>query len=110
MSLNAGELGQEMLAAALPILKTHAIDAEGFASVEFKKIGETLVSIEQMLLVGQINQQQADLLFDMQKSASRSVLLTVKGLSLLAAQEAINAALAVVRTAVNAAVKFPLIP
>jgi hypothetical protein len=30
----------------------------------------------------------------------------MKGLSLLAAQEAINAALAVVRTVVNAAVKF----
>ena len=63
-----------------------------------------------MLRVGQINPQQAELLFDMQKSASRSVLLTVKGLSLLAAQEAINAALAVVRTVVNTAVKFPLIP
>jgi len=37
-------------------------------------------------------------------------LLTVKGLSLLTAQEAINAALAVVRTVVNTAVKFPLIP
>lgn len=46
----------------------------------------------------------------MQKSASRSVLLTVKGLSLLAAEEAINAALAVVRTVVNTAVKFTLIP
>jgi len=110
MSIDTGALGQQMLAAALPILKTHAIDAEGFASVEFKKIAETIASIEIMLRVGQINPQQAELLFDMQKSASRSVLLTVKGLSLLTAQEAINAALAVVRTVVNTAVKFPLIP
>jgi len=110
MSLDAGALGQQMLAAALPILKTHAIDAEGFASVEFKKIAQTIVSIQEMLLVKQINPQQAELLLDMQKSASRSVLLTVKGLALLAAEEAINAALDVVRGVVNAAVKFPLIP
>jgi hypothetical protein len=108
--LDARALSQEMLAAALPVLKTHATDAESFASVEFKKLADTAVSIEEMLAVGQINDAQAQLLFDMQKNASRNVLLTVKGLSLLAAEEAINAALSVVKTAVNVALKFPLIP
>ena len=46
----------------------------------------------------------------MHKSASCSVLLTLHGLALLAAEEAINAALNVVKGVVNAAVKFPLIP
>jgi hypothetical protein len=69
-----------------------------------------MVSIEEMLAAGQINQQQAQLLLDMQKSASRSVLLTLKGLALLTAEEAINAALDIVKGVVNAAVKFPLIP
>jgi|SRR5215472_116279 len=110
MSLNAGALAKKMLAAALPILTTHAVDAEAFASVEFKKIADTIVSIQIMLQAGQINNQQAELLLEMQKSASRSVLLTLKGLSLLTAEEAINAALAVVRAVVNTALKFPLIP
>ncbi|HEY4930579.1 MAG TPA: hypothetical protein VII23_03325 [Terriglobales bacterium] len=110
MSLDAGALGSKMLAAALPILKKNAVDAESFASVEFKKIAQTMVSIEEMLAAGQINQQQAQLLLDMQKSASRSVLLTLKGLALLTAEEAINAALDIVKGVVNAAVKFPLIP
>lgn len=110
MSLDAKALAMQMLAAALPILKAQAIDAESFASVEFKKIADTIASIEVMLHAGQITDQQAEILLDMQRSASRSVLLTLKGLSLLAAEEAINAALAVVRTVVNAAVKFPLIP
>ena len=110
MAIDVETLSRQMLAAALPILKTNAIDAEGFASVEFKKIAETTASIEQMLLAEQINQQQAQLLFDMQKGASRSVLLALKGLALLTAEEAINAALDVVRSVVNAAVKFPLIP
>jgi hypothetical protein len=72
MSIDTGALGQQMLAAALPILKTHAIDAEGFGLRGIQKIAETIASIQQMLLVGQINQQQAELLFDMQKSASRA--------------------------------------
>jgi hypothetical protein len=58
---------------------------------------------------GEINQQQAGLLLDMQTSASRNVLLTLQGLALLAVEEAINAALAVVKTAVNAATGFELI-
>ena len=110
MSLNAKALLQQMLAAAVPILTTHAKDAEAFASIEFKKIADTIVSIQVMLQAGQINDQQAGLLLEMQRSASRSVLLTLKGLSLLTAEEAINAALSVVRTVVNTAVKFPLIP
>ena len=110
MSLDAGALAKQMLAAALPILKTHALDTESFASVEFKKIADTIVSIEEMQASGQINHDQAQLLFDMQKNSSRSVLLTIKGLALLAAEEAINAALDVVKVVVNAAVKFPMIP
>jgi hypothetical protein len=110
MSLDVGALATQMLGAALPILKKDAQDAQSFAEVEFNKIAQTIVSIQAMLAAGQINQQQAALLLDMQKSASRSVLLTLQGLALLAAEAAINAALNVVKGVVNAAVKFPLIP
>lgn len=110
MALDVGALGSKMLDAALPILKKHAEEAESFASVEFKKISQTMASIQEMLEAEQINQQQAQLLLDMQKSSSRSVLLTVKGLELLAAEEAVNAALSIVKGVVNTAVKFPLIP
>jgi hypothetical protein len=37
------------------------------------------------------------------------VLLCLQGLSLLMAEEAVNAALSVVKTVVNTALKFPLI-
>ena len=61
------------------------------------------------MAAGQINQAQAVLLLDMQKSASRSVLLALQGLALLAVEAAINAALGVVKTAVNTAIGFALI-
>jgi hypothetical protein len=110
MSLDAGALANQMLGEALPMLKRNAADAESFAAVEFNKIAHTIVSIHDMLNAGQINQQQARLLLDMQKSASRTVLLTLRGLALLTVEEAINAALNVVKEVVNGAVKFPLIP
>ena len=45
----------------------------------------------------------------MQTSASRNVLLCLQGLALLAVEEAINASLDVVKTAVNTALGFALI-
>jgi hypothetical protein len=109
MALDVGTLATQMLGAALPILKKDAADAESFAKTEFTKIAQTIVSIGEQVAAGQINQDQAGLLLDMQTTASRSVLLTLKGLALLAAEEAINAALGVVKAAVNAALGFALI-
>ena len=109
MALDVGTLATQMLGAALPILKKDAQDAESFAKTEFTKIAQTIVSIGEQLTAGQINQQQAGLLLDMQTSASRNVLLTLQGLALLAVEAAINAALSVVKTAVNTALGFALI-
>ena len=109
MALDIGSLASQMLAAALPILKKDAQDAESFAKTEFTKIAQTVASIAEQLAAGQINQQQAGLLLDMQKSASRNVLLCLQGLSLLAVEAAINAALGVIKTAVNTVVGFALV-
>ena len=110
MALDVGTLASQMLGAALPILSKDAQDAESFATTEFTKIAQTIASIGEQLAAGQINQDQATLLLEMQTSASKNVLLTLQGLSLLAVEAAINAALGVVKTVVNAAVKFALIP
>ncbi len=84
-------------------------EQESFAKTEFTKIAQTIVAIGEQVSIGQINEQQAGLLLQMQTSASRNVLLTLEGLALLAVEEAINAALAVVKTAVNTALGFSLI-
>ena|ERR1041385_3991796 len=109
MALDVSTLSKQMLGAALPILKKGADDIESFAKVEFTKIAQTIVSIGEQVVAGQINQEQAALLLDMQTHASRTVLLTVEGLGILTVEEAINAALDVVKTAVNSALKFSLL-
>jgi hypothetical protein len=109
MELNVESLAQQMLAAALPVLKSHVEDAATFARTECTKMAQTLVDLHQQLASNQINQQQASLLLDMQKGAFRNVMLTVKGLDLLAVEAAINAALGVIATVVNTAVGFALL-
>jgi hypothetical protein len=109
MPLDVQDLASKMIAAAVPILSKDAKNAEAFAKTEFTKIAQTIASIGQMLSAGQINQQQAALLLDMQRSASRNVLLTLQGLALLAVENAINAALNVVKTVVNTDLGFALI-
>lgn len=107
--LNINQLVKDMLAAAATVLKKKWGDAKPFAQLEFQKIAHTIVLIGEMRASGEINDKHALLLLDMQKNASRSVLLTIEGLGILAAEQAINAALAAVSKTVNTAVGFTLL-
>ncbi|MDP4262144.1 MAG: hypothetical protein Q8941_06400 [Bacteroidota bacterium] len=79
------------------------------ATTSLKTLAHNLIDIEQMRIDGTITPEQANLLVDMQKNALKTVLLSEEGLGLLAAEAAINAVLDAVKTAVNAALGFPLI-
>jgi hypothetical protein len=92
-----------MFVAAFGVLKERAPKMRPIVEAEFKKIAQTLALVEAELGAGEISREEAALLIDMQKSATRSVLLMSQGLSLLVAEQAINTALDVVRTAVNTA-------
>lgn len=111
MALDVDALASKMLSAALPLLRKDAQTAESFAKTEFTKMAQTLASIGEQLASEpqQITQQQAALLFDMQKHAARNVLLTLEGLGLLAVEAAINAALGVIKATVNKALGFALL-
>ena len=70
-------------------------------------VGEAFAT--QVSVLARDGVQQAELHLQIQKNAMRSVLLTVEGLGLLAAEQAINQALALVKDQVNAAVGFALL-
>ena len=109
MALNVEKIGLDMFNAAFPILRKRAPTIKAFAQGEFRKIAVQLVTIEGELARGRITREQAAILVEMQKSASRAVLLSAKGLSLLVVEQALNAALDVVRKAVNTAVGIKLL-
>jgi hypothetical protein len=109
MAIDVQALATTMFEAAWKVLKEKAPEVEGYAEGEFKKIAQTIATIEAARVRGQIAPEQAALLLDMQKSATRSVLLCSSGMELLAAEAAVNAALAAARPVINGAIGFVLV-
>ena len=109
MSINAGDLLTNMLGAAQGVLAEKWPEVQEYAQAELKGIAEGIVLVERLYLANQINQEQAKLLFEMKKNTARTVLLTIEGLGILAVEQAVNAALNVVKETVNGALDFALL-
>jgi len=108
-SLDVEQLVSEMAGAARGVLKSKWPAVQSFAESEFRKLGETVLLIGREVEKDEISEVEAESLLDMQKNAMRSVLLTIEGLGILAAEQAINAALEVGKPIINAAVGFALL-
>ena len=109
MSLDVVKLGQDILAALNGSLGDKWPDVKDYGEAEAKKLAQTLVMIGTLTATGKINKEQAALHLEMQKNASRMVLMTIEGLGVLAAEAAINAALGVVKDTINQEIGFVLI-
>jgi hypothetical protein len=97
-------VGDDAFAAAAAALKGHVDKAHPFLEAEARKLAETGRQIVEGRASGDINEAQAKILLRMQGNASQAVLTTVQTISMIAAQDAINAALGVIRGAVNKAI------
>ncbi len=109
MALDPKDLLGPILKAIKPILSKYWSDVKDYAETEAEKMATTLANITELRVTGKINDQQAGALVDMQKHSMQAVLLAVEGIGLIAAQSAINAALAAVKTVVNKAIGFALL-
>jgi len=109
MSLDIEELAGAMFAAFKEELSEKWPEVKDYAKTESKKLAENFVLIQKLLHEDKITKEQAKLHMDIQKNATRAVLLTVEGLGLLAAEQAINAALDVLKDTINTALNFTLL-
>ena len=109
MSLETNALADQLRGVLKNELRTFWPEIKEYAKTESLKLAQTLAMIETLRSLGKLSTQQAELHLQIQKNAMRSVLLTVEGLGLLAVESAINAALALVKDQVNAAVGFGLL-
>lgn len=109
MSLDATQLAASMLHVFKAELADKWPDVKEYASAEARKLAENLLMIERMLLTGEITAEQARLHHQIQRNASRTVLLAVTGLSRVAVEQAINAAMDSLRQSVNSALNFTLL-
>lgn len=110
MPLNVTDILNQMLGAALPKLTAGGQSAIDTAKDEFAQIAAEIASITEDVLQGNLTETEAQNLLKMQVERTDSALMEVQGLVKLSVEEAINAALSVVKTAVNTAAGLAIIP
>jgi hypothetical protein len=103
IDIDIESLIKDMGKAALPFLKAGADQARTYGKAEAEKIAKTATMLAAGIAKGTIDELEAQLVLDVQKNASRSILLTIKGLGILAVENAINAAMQVLREGIKAA-------
>ena len=99
----------KMAIAAKEVMGREWPKAKDYAESELKKLADTLQLIERLTLEGKMTPEEAVLQLQIQKNSARTVLLTLKGIGMLTAEGAINAALEIPRQAVNTALGFTLL-
>lgn len=109
MGLKTSELAKSMLGAAESVLGEKWPEIRDYARGEAKKIAQDMVLVEKLVLKGKMSPERARLHLQIQLNSARTVFLAVEGLGILAAEQALNAALGAVRDAVNTALGFPLV-
>jgi hypothetical protein len=102
-AINSDQLLASMATAAARALQQRWPTVRDYAETEFRKFLIQAEHIKKLKSEDRINEDKAKLLMDLQRNAMRSVLLSLEGLGILAAEAAINAALGVIRDAVNKA-------
>jgi hypothetical protein len=108
-ALEVDSLCEAMLLAAEHSLQKQWPKVRGVAGAQFRQIAEAVASVEQRRLSGTIDEEVARMELEMLRNASEATLAEVKGMSTLAAEAAINAALDAIKSTVNKALGFGLL-
>lgn len=109
MDLNIEELIGQMLDIAKGEFGDAYDEAKDFAEAEFKKLLENTEFLAKKVAQGDMTPDRAKRHLRMSKNAAEAVLLTVEGIGLDAAEDAINGALNAVKQAVNAALPVSIL-
>ncbi len=109
MSLDTTTLVKDMLSAAKENLGKFWKQVKPYAENETMNMANKLLMIEKLKLAGKITKSEAMLHIEIQKSAFRTVLLSIEGLGLIAVENTINAALGAVAKVVNKAIGWQVL-
>jgi hypothetical protein len=109
MKLDVADIGEKMIGAVSGVLKGQAPSVLGAANDEFRQIAHQIVSIGEGVADGSIKPEAAPILFKMQRESWKGAIIEVTGLAEILAENALNAALDVVKTTVNGAIGLAII-
>jgi hypothetical protein len=100
---------KDMADAAKKVLKSNWKELKPFAEQQLKNLAENIKLIAALKAKGKIDEEKAKLHLAIQKESARTVFLTIEGIGILTAENAINAALKVIQTTVNKSIGWALI-
>jgi hypothetical protein len=109
MPIDVSQIVTQMLGKAAQVFAENWDDVKDYASQEFTDFSNSIRRIDEMYSQGKITESRAKSLVQMQKDSMIAVLAAIEGIKLLTVEEAINAAISVVREAVNKAIGFALL-
>ena len=102
--LDYKSIARDMLAAMQDVVEAHMDEVKELAEDELEDFAKRTGILTEKVADGKINEKQAKAILRIRQNAVETVLLSIAGISVIAAQDAINAALGVLRDAVNAAI------
>ena len=102
------DLFQEMLDAMKKVLDKQWKESKPFLELQTKSYLENIRLIGALKLKGKISEEKARLHLHIQKESLRTTLLTIEGIGLVTAENAINAAQKVLQKTVNTALGWTL--
>ena len=109
MSMDAEELGTSMLGAVRSVVGDRWPEIQQLAEDELEDLARVLVRIELRQSTGAISEAEARALMRIHRNTVETVLAGIQGMTLVMAEMAVNAAMDVVRVAVNSSVGFDLV-
>jgi len=109
MSLDVDVIAKDMIAAAKGVVDQKWPATREYFESESKMYAQRLASVAKMYADGIISEKRAKEHIALQNEAWETTLLAVNGLSQILIEQALNAAIKVIRDAVNKAIGFALL-
>ena len=100
-NLDVEEVLSEMLKAARKSFGKKLPETFDYVEEEIKRLGKDVAKIEGQRLLGEIDEESAKLLIEMQINAAKTVQLTGKGIVKVEVEKALNAAFGVLEKTIK---------
>jgi len=108
-SVTLANIDKKMFDAAKSSFGTKFASVKSYWKAESEKLAITLRMIIESRAANEISKAEAKILLNQQKVATSAVLTAAEGMSAVAVQAALNAALKVAKDLVNSKIGFPLL-
>lgn len=104
MEIDFKKVAKDMITAMKAVVGDNLEEVKNLADDELEDFAKRTVVLARKVSEGKITQEQAKIILKIRQNAVETVLLSIAGIGILAAQEAINAALGVLKEVVSGVV------